>query len=78
MRRVTQRAIYAGPYFAVELDGATNTATAGARTIRTERFVKQEAAGDADGIAVRGAWTQAGPRGYCPPIHPTHFKPSCQ
>lgn len=49
-----------GQIFAFELDGAANTASAGARMVRTERLVKQEkAGGDAVGIAVRGAWTQA-------------------
>ena len=43
---------------AIELDGATNSARAGARTVRTDRIVKQEKAGG-DNIAVRGAWTQA-------------------
>ena len=44
----------------MELDSATNTVSAGARTVRTDRVVKQEAAGNENGIAVRGAWTQVG------------------
>jgi all-trans-8'-apo-beta-carotenal 15,15'-oxygenase len=48
-----------GVMFAIEFDSATNSASAGARTVRTDRVVKQEAAGEENGIAVRGAWTQA-------------------
>lgn len=49
-----------GLVFAIELDGAINTAKAGARMVRTDRVVQQEkAGGDSAGIAVRGAWTQA-------------------
>ena len=49
-----------GQIYAIEIDGAANTARAGTRMVRTERLEKQEkAGGDAAGVAVRGAWTQA-------------------
>jgi len=34
------------------MDPATNTATAGVRYVRTDRVIKQEAAGDENGEAV--------------------------
>ena len=50
-----------GFIFAIHLDPATNTARAGAKMVRTERYERQEARGGAaaNAVSVRGAWTQA-------------------
>ena len=48
-----------GMIFGVELDGSTNTARAACKMVRTARLAKQERAGVENGVAVRGAWTQA-------------------
>ena len=45
--------------FGVVLDGSTNTTRAACKMVRTARLAKQERAGVENGVAVRGAWTQA-------------------